>query len=94
MDNSNNPQQAPQQPAPQAPINVAKTVRNGWIIFGASVVVTIVGLYLGYALAASAIIAALAGRMGLQAKNKPLAITALTFCGLVLLFFILSSIAE
>jgi len=98
MDNSSNtpqpapqqpaPQQpAPQQPAPQAPIDAAKTIRNGWILFAVSVVVTLVGLYFGYALAASALIAALAGRMGLQAKSKPLAITALVFCGLVFLLF-------
>lgn len=88
MDNSSNtPQQAP---APQAPPDVAKTVKTGWILFAVSVVVTLVGLFFGYALAASALIAALAGRMGLQAKNKPLAITALVFCGLTLVFFGLS----
>lgn len=90
MDNSNTPQQAPQMPAPQAPLDIQKTVRVGWILFAVSVVVTLVGLFFGYALAASALIAALAGRMGLQAKNKPLAITALVFCGLTLIFFTIS----
>lgn len=91
MDNSSNtPQPAPQGPAPQAPINVEKTVKTGWILFTVAVLVTLVGLYFGVALAASALIFAFAGRLGLQAKNKPLAITALVFCGITLLLFIIA----
>lgn len=96
MDNSQNqspdtPSQAP-MPAPQQPIDIAKTVRNGWILLGVAALVTIVGILYGYALAASAFISAFAGRLGLQAKNKPLAITALVFCGLTLAFFIFVSV--
>lgn len=86
MDNSSpTPQQAP---APQAPLDIAKTVKIGWIVFSVSVIVTVVGLFFGYALAASALLAAFAGRLGLQAKNKPLAVTSLIFCGLTLILFI------
>lgn len=81
-------------PPPQTPVDIQKTVRVGWIVFGVAILVTAVGLYFGYALAASALIAAFAGRLGLQAKNKPLAITALTFCGLALLYFLISIIAN
>ncbi len=99
MENSQNPQPtpesqtpspAPQAPAPQTPVDNAKTVRTGWIIFGIGVIVTIVGLLMGFALAVSAILFAFAGRLGLQAKNKPLAITALVLCGITLLLFILA----
>lgn len=87
MDNSSNTPQQPQMPAPQAPLDTAKTVKTGWIIFGVAVLVTVIGLFYGVALAASALISAFAGRLGLQAKNKPLAITALVFCGLTFLLF-------
>lgn len=92
MENSSNTPQTPQQPAPQAPVDVAKLVRTGWIVFGIAVALILIGLYFGVALAASAILAAYAGRLGLQAKNKPLAITALTVCGLALLLFLVAII--
>ena len=105
MDNSQTPQPtqtpeqqppapAPQGPAPQAPTDIAKTVRTGWIVFGVGVVATIIGLIFGVALAISALLFAFAGRLGLQTKNKALAITALTFCGITLLFFILAVVAN
>ena len=87
----NTPPQAPVL-APQQPVDIAKTIRNGWILLGVAALVTIVGILYGYALAASAFISAFAGRLGLQAKNKPLAITALVFCGLTLAFFIFVSV--
>lgn len=97
MDNSQAPQtpqpQAPQQPtgpAPQAPVDPQKLTRTGWIVFGISAAVTVIGLVVGFALAASALGFALAGRMGLQAKNKALAITSLVLCGLALALFILA----
>lgn len=95
MENSQTPQPTPESqqspsPAPQTPIDIAKTVRTGWIVFGIGVIVTIIGLLMGFALAISAILFAFAGRLGLQTKNKPLAITALVLCGITLLLFILA----
>jgi hypothetical protein len=83
------PDPAQQPPlTPQQPVDTNKVSRTGWILFSVSVVLTIAGLLFGVALAASAIIAAYAGRLGLQVKNKGLAITAITFAGLNLLLFI------
>lgn len=87
------PQNMPQPLAPQTPIDIAKTTKVGWALFVLSIVVTGVGLFFGYALAASAIIAAIAGRLGLQVKNKPLAITSIAFCILTLAFFTISKFA-
>jgi|GEM_PF-3494483 len=86
-------QNMPQPLTPQAPIDIAKTTKIGWALFVLSIVVTGVGLFFGYALAASAIIAAIAGRLGLQVKNKPLAIASITFCILTLAFFTISKFA-
>lgn len=48
-------------------------------------------MILGYALVASAILFAIAGRLGLQSKNKGLAITGITFALLAVALFIFAS---
>jgi len=78
---------APQAVAPQAPIDTAKTAKIGWGLFVLSLVITAVGLYFGYALVASAIVAAFAARLGLQAKNKVLATLSIIFCLLTLALY-------
>ncbi len=84
---ANQPPLMPNAPAPQQPIDAKKAATFGWILVAVSIVTTLVGLYFGYALVASALIAALGGRIGLQTKNKPLAIVALIIAGLNLLLF-------
>lgn len=90
-----NPQQSTQftplvqNIAPQTPLDIAKTVKIGWGLFALAVIVTAVGLYYGYALGVSALIAALAARFGLQAKNKLLATVSIIVCILTLALFII-----
>ena len=90
------PQFAPpvQNIAPQAPIDTAKTVKIGWGLFVLAIVVTAVGLYYGYALGASALVAALAARLGLQAKNKLLATVSIIVCVLTLALFIVPMLSK
>lgn len=80
--------------APQAPIDIAKTVKIGWGLFALAIIITAVGLYYGYALGASALIAALAARLGLQAKNKTLATAAIIVCVLTLALFIVPILSK
>lgn len=87
---NNDPTQQPNQ-APLVPINTQKLARNGWIFLGIGAVVTIVGLILGYALVAGAILFAIAGRLGLQSKNKALSIAGITLAVLSVAFFIFVS---
>ena len=85
------PQFAPpvQNIAPQAPIDTAKTVKIGWGLFVLAIVITAVGLYYGYALGVSALVTALAARLGLQAKNKLLATLSIIICIVTLALFII-----
>lgn len=71
-----------QQPAP-APIDTGKKSKTGWILLSLSVAITLIGLYYGYILVLTAILSSYAGKNGLEAKNKPLAIIALTFTAIV-----------
>lgn len=82
------PQQTqPQTPLP-APQNTVHKVRLGWAVVALSIIVTLVGIYYGYALAASAIIAAFGGKLGLEAKHTALTATAFTITGLTLAFYL------
>lgn len=69
-------------------------IRNGWILFGISVVLTVVLFLFGIVGAISAIVAALAGRMGMQSKNKPLLIAGVTVAVINVVLFGLASFIE
>lgn len=86
---SNTPSTPPQAPAP-APLDIAKTIKTGWTVLGVGILAILVGLFYGYALVIAALLCAFAGRLGLQTKNKALAITALIFCGVSLVLFALT----
>lgn len=89
----NTPSNTPQQ-TPPAPANTEKMIKTGWNLVGLSGALIIVGLFFGIALAISALVAAFAARLGLQAKYKPLAVTALVVCVIAFALFTLTYFAN
>lgn len=75
-------------PQTPAPINTKKLVITGWILFGIALLAALISLMYGYVIAISAVLAAIAARLGLQAKNAPLKNTSLVLVFIVLALYI------